>query len=54
MHFYHLLIGACEHIVAYKSALSRVFNVSDVDDDLRESYAETVYKVILGGISVGN
>lgn len=51
MHFYHLLIGSCEHVVAYRRALSRVFGPDGTDDQRRQQYAETVFSVILNGIT---
>lgn len=51
MHFYNVLMGACEHIVAYKGVLSYVFPPAETDDDLRKSYADTLYAIILNGIA---
>ena len=51
MHFYFILVGACDHIVARRKALQHVFAVEDLTDELRRDYAETVYRVILAGIA---
>ncbi len=50
-HFYFILVGACDHIVARRGALKQVFNIDELSDDLRRSYASTVYELVRNGIA---
>ncbi|MAM39229.1 MAG: TetR family transcriptional regulator [Erythrobacter sp.] len=51
MHFYFLLVGACEHFASRKHVLRYVFNVDDVEDAMRQDYADFVYGVVMNGIA---
>jgi hypothetical protein len=51
MHFYFIVVGACDHITARRSALFHVFGIDHPSKSLSYSYAETVYEIILAGIS---
>lgn len=53
MHFYYMLIGACEHLVAYRGSLKYVFGVDKIDEDLQHSYAASIYEIVMGGIGRG-
>lgn len=50
MHFYFILVGACEHIVVRRQAWRHVFGVSLEGEALRSTYADTVYQVVLNGV----
>ncbi|MFW2828592.1 TetR family transcriptional regulator [Sphingomonas sp. ID0503] len=51
MHFYHMVVGACEHLVAYKTPLNHTFGVKEINDDLRRDFADTIFDVLVAGIA---
>lgn len=51
MHFYNVLIGACEHLTAYKGSLSHVFGPRLADEHLHTSYVDTVYSILMNGMA---
>ena len=50
--FYFMIVGACDHMFSRRSALSHVFGIETVTDEMKRNYARTLTSMILHGISV--
>ena len=50
MHFYFIIVGACDHLFFGGHLLRVAFDVDSIDDDLRRDYTQTLLDMILGGI----
>ncbi|WP_158969684.1 TetR family transcriptional regulator [Chachezhania sediminis] len=50
MAFYFLLVGACDHLFARRSALSAAFGIDRVSPELKQNYASFVYDLVVSGI----
>jgi hypothetical protein len=52
LEFYFMLVGACDHMFARRSALNHVFGIGVVTEEMKRNYARTLTSLILDGISV--
>lgn len=50
MHFYFILIGACDHLFFGQHTLRHAFDIDRIDDELRHSYTDTLLDLVLRGI----
>ncbi|MCW1383161.1 TetR family transcriptional regulator [Novosphingobium sp. KCTC 2891] len=50
MLFHFSLVGACDSIFHSRSALDHVFGVKEIDETLRERFADQVAEIVLAGL----
>lgn len=52
MHFYFMVLGACDQFFSRRGALSLVFGQTEITKEMKVSYARTVTDVVLNGLTV--
>lgn len=51
MHFYVMIVGACEQLVARSSAMRHVFDIDAIDGEVGKAFAKTLFEIVWGGIA---
>ena len=52
MYFYFLIVGACENMFARRCTLRQVFGVSEITDEMRRGYSQTIIDTVMRGITL--
>lgn len=52
MHLYFMLVGACDQLVARRSALQHAFGVAELTEEMGRSFCDTLYHIISAGLAV--
>ena len=52
MLFYHIVLGACDHIFFGKQILRIAFGIDAIDDKLRKTYTDSLLEILMNGMLV--
>lgn len=50
--FYFIVLGACDHLFARRSALADIFGVAEITDEVRRRYSKSLTDIVMSGIMV--
>lgn len=48
--FYFIVLGACDHLFARRSALADIFGVAEITDEVRRRYVRSLTDIVMNGI----
>ncbi|MGE4323435.1 MAG: TetR family transcriptional regulator [Sphingobium sp.] len=51
MHLYFMLVGACDQLVARRSALQHAFGVRELTEEMGQNFCDTLYHIISTGLA---
>ena len=54
MEFYFMVVGACDHLFARRTALAHVFGIEEITEEMKRHYARTLTSTILNGITIND
>lgn len=49
--FYFIVLGACDHLFARRSALADIFGVTEIAEDVRRRYSKSLIDLVMAGIA---
>lgn len=49
--FYFIVLGACDHLFARRSALADIFGIAEITEEVRRRYSKSLIDMVMNGIT---